>query len=78
MRVISNEHLDQLEAIIDEHELEGLMEAIAIVCSAKSDRICDEGWNTDGGATNSEWDGYAAGFLGASIRPAWIPFVEQS
>jgi hypothetical protein len=64
-----NEHnsaLDQLEALIDKHELTGLCDLIAEVCSAKADHIAD---NWDDNALACVWDAYAAFFLKASLSP---------
>jgi hypothetical protein len=64
-----NEHnstLDHLEAIIDKHELTGLCNLIAEVCSAKADHIADN-WQDE--ALACVWDEYAAFFIKASLSP---------
>lgn len=66
-----NEKLDCIEKIIDDDDLEGLLDLIAEVCSAKADHIL-ECWQDESLA--ADWDGYAAGFMAIAKQ---VPYIEQ-
>ena len=69
-----NERLDQIETIIDDEELTGLMDLVSEICSLKADHI-RQNWQDE--TTANHWDGLAAGFLQCSLNPKNLPFIEQ-
>jgi hypothetical protein len=70
-----NETLDQIEALIDRHQLTGLCDLIAEVCSAKADHVVDN-WQDD--IVAEIWNDYAAFFIKASLSPDNIKLKEES
>ena len=68
-KLTRNETLDQIEAIIDRHEMSGLCDLVAEVCSAKADRILDNWQGEWDDILAANWDDHAAFFIKASLSP---------
>ncbi len=65
-----NAVLDQLESLIDSHDLPAIIEALAEVCSAKADHV-ELNWQDE--ALANQWNKRAALLLNAAEKARKLP-----